>query len=132
MDSSCYHQREARGPFTPAQPSGCVHLDLSFSMLKEYLIDAIDELVSVNDRSRINALLQKFDTEVTKAHLMMQYVQKHLETAHTYCANAIRVVLSRQDRVHVDDGTTIHNKRNDVPGQVVDDNKCSNGGAPAL
>jgi hypothetical protein len=41
-------------------------------MLKEYLADAIDELVSVNNRSMINTLLQKFDTEVTKMHLMMQ------------------------------------------------------------
>jgi hypothetical protein len=56
----------------PSHSSGCVHHDLLFPMLKEYLADAIDELVSVNNRSMINTLLQKFDTEVTKMHLMMQ------------------------------------------------------------
>jgi hypothetical protein len=40
-------------------------------MLKEHLADAIDELVSVSNRRRINSLLQKFDTEVTKVHPMM-------------------------------------------------------------
>jgi hypothetical protein len=41
-------------------------------MLKEYVADVIDELVSVSSRPRINSLIQKFNTEVTKAHLMMQ------------------------------------------------------------
>jgi hypothetical protein len=64
-------------------------------MLQEHLADAIDELVSVSNRRRINTQLQKFDTEVTKAHIMMQQVQKHLETAHTDCINGTHDVLSR-------------------------------------
>jgi hypothetical protein len=66
--------------------------------------------------------LQKFDTEVTKAHLMMQQEQKHLKTVHTDCVNAIRDILSGQDKGHVDDSTAIADEGNDVQGQVVDDN----------
>jgi hypothetical protein len=39
-----------------------------------------------------------------------------LETTHTDCVNAIRVVLSRQDKGHVDDSTTIPDEGNDVQG----------------
>jgi hypothetical protein len=53
-----------------------------FPMLKEHLADVIDELVSVSNRRRIDALLQKFDTEVTKTHLMMQQAQD-LVAVHT-------------------------------------------------
>jgi hypothetical protein len=94
MDSSCYQQSKARTPFTPAHSSGCAHHDLSFPKLKEHLADTVDEFVTVSNRSRINTLLQKFDTEVIEAHLMMQRAHKHFETAHTDCVNAIRDVLS--------------------------------------
>jgi hypothetical protein len=91
-------------------------------MLKEHLVDAIDELVSVSNRHRINSLLQKFDTKVTKVCFMMQRTQKHLVTAHTDCVNTIRDVLSRQDKGCVDDSTTIHDEGNDAQGQVVNYN----------
>jgi hypothetical protein len=91
-------------------------------MLKGYLAHAINELVSVSNRSRINTLLQKFDTKITIEHFMMQQAQKHLETAHTNCVNAIHDVLSGQVKGHVDDSTTILDEENDVQGQVVDDN----------
>jgi hypothetical protein len=72
MDSSYYQQNIARRPFTLAQSSSCVHHGMSFPMLKEHLADVIDELVIVSNKRRINSLIQKFDTEVTKVHLMMQ------------------------------------------------------------
>jgi hypothetical protein len=45
---------------------------MPFPMLKEHLADVIDELVSVNNRRKINSLLEKFDTKAMKAHHMMQ------------------------------------------------------------
>jgi hypothetical protein len=36
------------------------------------MADVIDELVSVSNRHQINSLIEKFDTEATKAHHMMQ------------------------------------------------------------
>jgi hypothetical protein len=71
MDSTCYQQNKARRPFTSAQPSSSIHHDTSFPMLKEHLPDAIDELVSVSNRCKINSLIKKFDTEATKVHHMM-------------------------------------------------------------
>jgi hypothetical protein len=91
-------------------------------MLKEHLADVIDELVSVSNRSWINTLLQKFDREVTKAHLMMQQAHKHFEIVHTDCVNAICDVLSGQDKGNVDESTTIRDEGNDVQGQVTDNN----------
>jgi hypothetical protein len=72
MDSTCYQQNKARRPFTPAQPSSFIHHDTSFPKLKEHMADVIDELVSVSNRHQINSLIEKFDTEATKAHHMMQ------------------------------------------------------------
>jgi hypothetical protein len=63
-----------------------------FPMLKEHLADVIDELVSVSNRRWIDALLQKFDTEVTKTHLMMQQAQD-LVAVHTDYVNGICNVL---------------------------------------
>jgi hypothetical protein len=44
-------------------------------MLKEHMADVIDELASVRNRRRINSQIEKFDTEATKAHRMMQQAQ---------------------------------------------------------
>jgi hypothetical protein len=91
-------------------------------MLKEHMADVIDELVSVSNRRRINSLIQKFDTEVTKVHLMMQQAQKHLVTMHTNCVNVICGVMLGQDKGRVDDNTNIHDEGKDARGRVIDDN----------
>jgi hypothetical protein len=72
MESSCYQQNKAKRPFTPAQPSSCIHHNTPFPMFKEHLADVINELVSVSNRHKINSLLDKFDIEAMKAHHMMQ------------------------------------------------------------
>jgi hypothetical protein len=65
----------------PAQPQNSSSRDISFPMLKEQLADVIDELISVSNRRKINSLIAKFDTEVSKAHHMMQQAQETMITA---------------------------------------------------
>jgi hypothetical protein len=77
----------------PAQPLSTSHHDNTFPMLKEHLTNVIDELVNVSNRCKINSLIDKFDTEATKAHHLMQQAQEDMITAQTYCFNAIRDVL---------------------------------------
>jgi hypothetical protein len=91
-------------------------------MLKEHLTDIIDELISVSDRQMINSLIEKFDTEATKAYCMMQQAQQNMVTAHTDCVNAIRDVLARHDNGDVDANDSNHDERKHAEAQVVDDN----------
>jgi hypothetical protein len=91
-------------------------------MLKEHLTDIIDELISVSNRQMINSLIEKFDTEATKAYCMMQQAQQNMVTAHTDCVNAICDVLARHDNGDVDANDSNHDERKHAEAQVVDDN----------
>jgi hypothetical protein len=91
-------------------------------MLKEHLADAIDKLVSVSNKGKINSLIEKFDTEATKAHRMMQQSQQDMVTMHTDCVNAIYDVLSGYENNDVDDNDNIHDEGKDAYAQVVNDN----------
>jgi hypothetical protein len=46
----------------------------------------------------------------------MQQAQKHLVTTHMDCVNAIRDVLSGQDKGRVDDNTKIRDEGKDAQG----------------
>jgi hypothetical protein len=122
MESSCYQQNKARRPFTYAQWSSCIHHDTLFPMLKEYLADVIDELVSVSNRHKINSLLEKFDTKATKVHHMMQQAHQDMVATHMDCVNAIRDVLSGHDNGDLDDNDNIHDEGTDAEAQLVHDN----------
>jgi hypothetical protein len=91
-------------------------------MLKELLVDVIDELVSVNNMRKINSLLQKFDSEAIKAHHMIQQAHQDMITAHTECVKAIQHVLSRHGNVDMDDNDKIPDEEKDLDEQVVNDN----------
>jgi gas vesicle protein len=91
-------------------------------MLKEHLVDVIDELLSVSNGRKINSLLEKFDTETTKVHHMMQQDHQDMVVAHTDCVNAISDVLSGHDNGHMDYNDNIHDEGKDAKAQVVHDN----------
>jgi hypothetical protein len=91
-------------------------------MLKEHLTDVNDELVSVSNRRKINSLIEKFDTEATKMHHMMQHAQQDTVTAHTDCVNATCDVLFEHDNGDMDDNDNNHDERNDAEAQVSDNN----------
>jgi hypothetical protein len=105
-----------------AQPSSSSRHDIMFPMLKEHLADVIDELVSVNNRHKINSLIEKFDTEATKVHRMMQQAQEDMITVQTGCFNAIRDVLARHDNGDVVANDKNHDEWQHVEAEAVDDN----------
>jgi hypothetical protein len=90
--------------------------------LKEHLVDAIDEIVNLSNRSKINSLLEKFDTEATKAHHMMQKSHKNMVTVHTDCVNAICDVLSKNDNGDMANNDNTHDEGMYAEAQVVHDN----------
>jgi hypothetical protein len=90
-------------PFMPAKPSSSSYHDILLPMLKEHLADVIDEFVSVSNRRKINSLIEKFDTEATKAHYIMQQAQEEMITTQTGCFNAICDVLAGHDNDDVVD-----------------------------
>jgi hypothetical protein len=114
--------KQSQETFTPTQLSSYIHHNMSFPMLKEHLVDAIDELVSVSNRHKINSLIEKFDTEATKVHRMMQQAQQNMVTTHTECVNTVYDVLSRHDNGDVDDNANTHDEGKDAEALVVDDN----------
>jgi hypothetical protein len=46
-----------------------------FATLKEHLADVVDEIVSINNRQKVNKVIKKFDDEALKAQRMMTQAQ---------------------------------------------------------
>jgi hypothetical protein len=65
--------------------------------LREQLADVVDEIVSVNNRHKVNMVIKKFDNKTLKAHHMMTQAQQALLTTHTECISAIWEVLTGKD-----------------------------------
>jgi hypothetical protein len=105
-----------------AQPSSRSGHDIPFPMLKEHLTDVIDELVSVSNRCKINLLIEKFDTEATKAHRMMQQTQQDMTTTHMHYFNAICDVLAGHDNGDMVDNDKNHDKLEHAKAKAVDYN----------
>jgi hypothetical protein len=98
------------------------HYDASLLMSKELLADAINEIVSVNNRQKINSLLQKFDSEATKAHHVMQQAHQDMIIEHTECVEAIQHVLSGHGNIDMDDNDKIPDEEKDSDEQVANEN----------
>jgi hypothetical protein len=110
----------------PAQPSCSIchkhpH-NILLPMLKEHLVDVIDDLVSVSNRRKINMMIEKFDDESTKAHRLMQQTQQDRITAQKDCFNVICNVLSGNDNGDVVGNDTNQDDQQDVEALVVNDN----------
>jgi hypothetical protein len=65
--------------------------------LREQLADVVDEIVSVNNRHKVNMVIKKFNNEALKAHCMMTQVQQALLMAHRECTSAIWEALTGKD-----------------------------------
>jgi hypothetical protein len=46
-----------------------------FATLKEHLADVVDEIVSINNRQKVNKVIKKFEDEALKAQRMMTQAQ---------------------------------------------------------
>jgi hypothetical protein len=65
--------------------------------LKEHLADVVDEIVSINNRQKVNMVIKKFNDEALKAQRMMTQVQQALLKAYRECIYAIREALTTKD-----------------------------------
>jgi hypothetical protein len=68
-----------------------------FATLKEHLADVVDEIVSINNRKKVNKVIKKFDDEALKAQRMMTQAQQVLLTTHRECIYVIHEALTAND-----------------------------------
>jgi hypothetical protein len=124
--ATCYQQPDHSAPqSTP--PQGCssyqqqTEANALFATLKEHLVNVVDEIVSVNNRKKVNKVIKKFDDESLKAQHMMTQVQQVLLMAHRECIFVIREALTANDI-----GQGVNNSVNTSPrtaeAPVVNDN----------
>jgi hypothetical protein len=80
LDATCYHQPDHSAPqSTP--PPGCssyqqqTGANALFATLKEHLADVVDEIVSINNKQKVNKVIKKFDNEALNAQRMMTQAQ---------------------------------------------------------
>jgi Mg2+ and Co2+ transporter CorA len=81
----------------------------------------VDEVVSINNRQKVNKVIKKFDDEALKVQRMMTQAQQVILTAHRECISAIRAMLTTNDI-----GQGVNNSVNTSPrpakAPVVNDN----------
>jgi hypothetical protein len=99
---TCYQQPDYSAPQSTPFPRCCSHqqhteANASLDTLREQLADVVDEIVSVNNRHKVNMGIKKFNDEALKAHRMMTQVQQALFMAHRECISAIREALTSKD-----------------------------------
>jgi hypothetical protein len=105
LSATCYQQPAHTAPQSTHQPGCSSHhqhceANAEFATLKEHLADVVDEVVSVNNRQKVNKVIKKFDNEALRAQRMMTQAQQVLLTAHRKCIFAICAALTANDIAH--------------------------------